>query len=730
MTWLFGLLGAALVGLAFAVPATQRSDDGGLRLEGLALGFAGLVFLSSAWLLKRRLRDTIVPFATFLMGVAAQLILTEPLWLQYVRVRPEELREPLHLVAAAVLLLEAVLLLWKAPREAIAPILAFLRRSSPGLWIVFSLAFLASAAHITKIWLHRDEPRYLAFLALQYGIAAAFFAMNLAALAWTVFSLPKELLNRGRTKVTSLLSVDLETPAAERRPLDRRWPWFLSAFVFAFTTFHSVVVFDRIPHIQDEVAFLFQARCYAMGRLELEPPPVPEAFGYYLLRSTPDRWYGAMNPGWPFLLTLGEWTGTTHLLNPLISALTILLFHAFLLRVLTRGAANVGTLLLATSPWFLLVGGSLMTQPLSQALAILAALSIRVVSTSWRALPALVAGLALGFLFLVRPLDALVLGALLGVALLKAMWPRFRFVVLLALLIGGLATSIWTFPINKHFTGSPTRFTISDYFDHLWYPGADDLGFGPDVGNPTPYRWVPLDPEPGHGLTDVLLNANQNLYSINFEFLGFAVGSLLLPILGLFHRRRTPFRILALIFSASLVLAYSTYWFSGGPDFGARYWYLLLVPLLLFSVDGLRWLMSRARSGDEFHGARLCAAVIILIVTTVLLFLPWRLVGKYPNYRSCHDDVRTLVAEGAIPERALVLIDVKDEVEFGPALLLNRFPFAESERIFARDLGVEVSKRLIAAFPDRPVVRLQGRSASGLSRTRVVEPRGSGREGG
>ena len=34
------------------------------------------------------------------------------------------------------------------------------------------------------------------------------------------------------------------------------------------------------------------------------------------------------------------------------------------------------------------------------------------------------------------------------------------------------------------------------------------------------------------------------------------------------------------------------YWYSGGPDFGARYWYLILVPLVVLSVRGLQALQG------------------------------------------------------------------------------------------------------------------------------------------
>ena len=38
---------------------------------------------------------------------------------------------------------------------------------------------------------------------------------------------------------------------------------------------------------------------------------------------------------------------------------------------------------------------------------------------------------------------------------------------------------------------------------------------------------------------------------------------------------------------AVIVGLHCFYWFSGGPDFGARYWYLVLIPCIVLAVRGL-----------------------------------------------------------------------------------------------------------------------------------------------
>src|SRR6185503_6952990 len=108
------------------------------------------------------------------------------------------------------------------------------------------------------------------------------------------------------------------------------------------------------------------AKCFAHGRLSVPAPPIPEAFQVYLLELTRDgQWYSTPPFGWPAVLAVGEYLGVPWLVNPLIAAATIPMVHALVRRLADRGTANVVALLFAGSPWFLFLGASYMTHPLS-----------------------------------------------------------------------------------------------------------------------------------------------------------------------------------------------------------------------------------------------------------------------------------------------------------------------------------------------------------------------------
>src|SRR5207302_8889504 len=128
-----------------------------------------------------------------------------------------------------------------------------------------------------------------------------------------------------------------------------------------------------------------------------------------------------------------------------------------------------------------------------------------------------------------------------------------------ALLLGGLSL-----PYNKALTGDWSKSPIMAYADKYYGPKTNALGFGPERG----LGW-PLDPFPGHGPADAAVNALLNTTAVNTELFGWCTGSLLLIACAVFSCSLTRSDYLMLGMILAVVGAYSLYWFSGGPDFGA-----------------------------------------------------------------------------------------------------------------------------------------------------------------
>jgi 4-amino-4-deoxy-L-arabinose transferase-like glycosyltransferase len=491
-----------------------------------------------------------------------------------------------------------------------------------------------------------------------------------------------------------------------------RVPLLAALWVLVVSTILVLVVYERHPHVPDEVVYLYHARYFAAGMLSIPAPPVPSAFEIDLMTYEATRWFSPVPPGWPATLALGVFLGVGWLVNPVLAALAVLLTYYIVDDLYDRPTARVAVLLLAASPWLLFLAMSYMTHTvaLTGALAAAAALvrTRRTGRTAW----ALAGGAAIGLVGLTRPLEGLAVALLLGVCSLWIRGRRFRLGPSVALTLGALAVGSVVLPYNNHLAGSPTRFPLMDYTDQRYGPGSNALGFGPERG----LGWSGLDPFPGHGPADVVVNSALNTYAINVELLGWSVGSLLVIALFLVGRARlTRSDGVMLAVILTIVALHSLYWFSGGPDFGARYWYLVIVPCIVLAARGVQWL---ARGGEP---SRVHLAVLALCLVAVVTFLPWRAIDKYHHYRGMRPEVRELARRNDFG-RSLVLVRGENHPDYASAAFYNPLRWDADAPIYAWNRSPDVARRVLDAYPDRTVWIVDGPSVTGAGYRVVAGP--------
>ncbi|HEX7123872.1 MAG TPA: hypothetical protein VF178_15955, partial [Gemmatimonadaceae bacterium] len=109
-----------------------------------------------------------------------------------------------------------------------------------------------------------------------------------------------------------------------------RFALIVAAGVLAVAAVLAVTVYERHPHVPDEVVYLLQARYLADGMLTMPAPPVPAAFNIDLMHYEANRWFSPVPPGWPFVLAVGAWLGVPWLVNPVLAALAVVLASMFL----------------------------------------------------------------------------------------------------------------------------------------------------------------------------------------------------------------------------------------------------------------------------------------------------------------------------------------------------------------------------------------------------------------
>ena len=589
-----------------------------------------------------------------------------------------------HPAAIAVFLVQTVAVAWglvatRRTRTRMLP--------STGRWV---LLLIGAAFVLTSATLSRSAATYAEEL-----LFASF--VQLAALGnifLIVTSFPGDWLERAGALFDRILGpAGLER--AEPGPVDR-FAWVLAAWVAGLSALLALGSYQGHPHVPDELAYLLQSRYFADGRLSMSLPLVPEAFNVDLMTYQATRWFSPFSPGWPAILAVGAFLGVPWVVNPLLGGGSLLLAYVLLREFYPRRTARIALILLASSPWHLFMGMNLMSHMATLTCALAAAVCVARLRRDPRIRWAVLGGCFVGIVGLIRPLDGAAVALLVGLWSLGARGRRFRFAPSMTLTAMTIATGAMVLPYNRHLTGSGTAFPVSVYMDATFGAGRNDLGFGSNRG----VGWPGLDPLPGHGPVDVAINANFNLFQINTELLGWATGSLFLLLVWLSsgRTRRSDWEMVA---AAGMVAGiHSFYYFSGGPDFGARYWYLAIIPCLALTARGIEYLEGSAEGATPGAGRRVLLGAGVLALAAVLVFVPWRAADKYFHYRGMRPDIRRIPAEHRVGN-GIVLVRGKRHPDYASAMAYNPVDFNAPRPLFAWDRGPDVRRKLAAAYPGR-----------------------------
>jgi hypothetical protein len=374
--------------------------------------------------------------------------------------------------------------------------------------------------------------------------------------------------------------------------------------------------------IDDERAYLFQAETFAEGQLAY--PAVGGAFRNAMFLTTP-VWAAKYSPGHALALLPGVFLGEPRVVPIAVTALTVAGVYQ-LMRTFGERQAVLAAALFSISPFVWAVGGTLM--PFSTnacALTWFFACLSRSEARHGQLFPAL-AGIALGWSAITRPLDALALSL---PVLLWLAWRAFRrepraLSKIAAVALGTLPFVGFQLLYNHAITGSPLT---SPYF----VTGGFHIGFTRTLD------WHPYVHSPTQAVGHLAVAAMR----LDAWLLAFP-GSLLLVLLGVL--RSTPRswdRVLALSV-ASFALCYIVVPSSGTWDVGPTYYYAcapLLVAIAVRGVHGLReFTSSRWPALGNFGSAVVVVGPVIALVSVVPLHLT-RLSALAAEIRSPWDAV-------------------------------------------------------------------------------------------
>ena len=649
-----------------------------------------LLFLG--WGIKSRLWRFTFWFTLALLGQASALQLIDAgKIMRYQHYKPlERLLTETHPLLLIILAMQIIAVLYEVyqHKQAINPFL----KEHFKFWQIagIALVFILSSATVSP-----QISRYIG----EVLIAAFIQLINLGTLILMVLAIPRGMLSKPKKWFSRLFGSADEDNSQNSRLVDK---FILSAalWVSLLAALLSVYSYQRHPHIPDEVAYIYQARILANGTLSMPAPPVQEGFEVYLMQFDGPRWYPAPPVGWPAALAFGELFGAAWLVNPILGGINTILIYILLGSLYNRRTARIAVFLLCLSPWYIFMAMNYMTHTFTLTTALIAALGVIWSRQKGQARWALLSGISLGWMSLIRPLEGLIWALLLGLWAIGVGGDRLKFRSIVGMVLGAVLVGSLVLPYNQVLTGDASSFPINLHTNQRFGENSNAYGFGPDRG----MGW-PIDPNKGHSPLDALINANLNTFSINIELFGWGIGSLLLVAIKLFSGSYNRSDLLMMSVIAAVFIAFFFYYFSGGPDFGARYWFLMIVPLVALSVRGIQFLENEISTGQvnpEFVGTRIILAVLFLSILALINFFPWRAIDKYFHYLGMRPDVRNIAQEHNF-ENSLVLIGGDEHPDYASAFVYNPVDFNNDAPIYAWDRTPEVRTELINAFPDRQV---------------------------
>jgi len=473
-------------------------------------------------------------------------------------------------------------------------------------------------------------------------------------------------------------------------------PYFIagvSLWVFLASNIISYSVFEHIPHVQDSIAQLFQAKIFAQGWLTAPVPSIPEFFQYYYDNIIiTDRWYSQYPLGHPFFLMLGVLCGMPWIINPLFAAGSVIVLYHCATRYYGEKEGRLSVILFCISPFVLFMSSSFMNHVSTLFFLLLFLYSIQRAWEEQSSLYSCMAGCAIGVMFNIRPGEAFVIGAVFAgwffiVSVREKVWrPFLYFASMLCIFIGILL--LYNYATN----GDPLLFGYQ-----VRWGKHHSLGFNNikvmDYPVFTPLRAII------HTLSN-LIALNQNLFEWPFPSL--------LPVMifwmpFLFKKNGYDYLLLCGFLS---VPGFYFFYFFQDLCLGPRFYYSCLPFVVMLTARALFQIAQGIASLRRCSELYVRQVFMVLLVLSVLFCGCFRIPRLYQFYSDSFwevDDklmkkVKTLGIKNALIFQKSYGQKLKDS-DLGSGFLHNT-PGLNGPIVFARDLG-ERNAELVPFFPGR-----------------------------
>jgi hypothetical protein len=459
--------------------------------------------------------------------------------------------------------------------------------------------------------------------------------------------------------------IQRHTPAADL--------WLALAAIAAYCVI-ARVVFDGRPLLIDEIVQVLQARMYASGHISIPTDPAPEFFSILHVVDTGSRTYSQFPPGWSVMLVPGVWLGATWLIGPLCGGVAAWAFATLARQAFPRVKPWLGslfTLVFVASPFAAFQFASHMSHG---PLLMWVLLALVWTFGSWDAdaagasrratVRAVLAGLATGCAFAVRPLDAVAFGvATAAWWTVEVLRGRSRWTTLAWAALGLAVPVAAVMAVNAATTGAPLAFG----YTALW-GAAHGLGFhvAPWGDAHTPARGLEI-------VAGYVARLNTYLFELPFP-------SLLPIVVALVFSRRFS-RVERVLWTGVGIhgMLYFAYWHDGfflGPRFIVPWIPSLVLAVGRFANDGA-WRAWPPRARHLASGAAVAGVVMAATIS-----IPFRAAQYRAGLTSMRTDYGSEARRAGV-ERALVFV----RESWGAQLIARMWALGISRPAAARIYG-------------------------------------------
>jgi hypothetical protein len=375
-----------------------------------------------------------------------------------------------------------------------------------------------------------------------------------------------------------------------------------AALSFALSLYFAYAVLGGTPHIPDSAVYYKQAILLAKGALSFPPPELSplELFIPNGAVATPSGYTFHYNHFWPALLSVALKLNVAPALNPIFSALSVILLYFVARRFYDTPSAVVAAILSALSPFVIIMSGDFMTHTATYFLIVASLLLTLSYLNNPRWLVGISCGLTWGYALAIRPLSVSTIAAACAAYMVATSPQRALVRMSVAPILGLAAIASLYFVDNWLITGNPL---ISPYTAfHGVSVAPRNLAFG--------CNWM----ESTLGFLPQILFAPP---------LGLLVLSLSALTLIVERSRKEVFlfSILPLV-----VVAHCFYSSHGLHGYGPRFLFESLFAVFITAGRGAQLLWERASN-----------AVRVLLIPVALLLIAYNvtaLVKVLPSYRN------------------------------------------------------------------------------------------------